>query len=198
MSIRLAASTDAGTDPQERALRRIGLPVAKYWVCKRAGGVVGEALECLGGNGYVEESGMPRLYREAPLNSIWEGAGNIQALDVLRVLAREPDAVASPGTPKSRQPRAPTVIWMPRWSRPTGCSGRSRRVIPPPVRTRHEGSLTRMAVLLQASLLVRFAPTAVADVFCAARLAGVQGTFGELPPGLDVASVLARATPEPS
>jgi putative acyl-CoA dehydrogenase len=196
VSIRLAASTDAGTDPQERALRRIGLPVAKYWVCKRAGGVVGEALECLGGNGYVEESGMPRLYREAPLNSIWEGAGNIQALDVLRVLAREPDAVvawhaeveAAKGTDRNLDAALEQTDRLLREvsADPAAGANQARRLA------------ARMALLLQASLLVRFAPTAVADVFCAARLAGVQGTFGELPPGLDVASVLARATPEPS
>jgi putative acyl-CoA dehydrogenase len=196
VSIRLAASTDAGTDPQERALRRIGLPVAKYWVCKRAGGVVGEALECLGGNGYVEESGMPRLYREAPLNSIWEGAGNIQALDVLRVLAREPDAVvawhaeveAAKGADRNLDAALEQTDRLLREvsADPAAGANQARRLA------------ARMALLLQASLLVRFAPTAVADVFCAARLAGVQGTFGELPPGLDVASVLARATPEPS
>jgi putative acyl-CoA dehydrogenase len=93
LAMRLAACVDRPDDPHERALRRIGLPLAKFWICKRTPHVVAEALECLGGNGYVEDSGMPRLYREAPLNSIWEGAGNIQSLDLLRVLTREPAAL---------------------------------------------------------------------------------------------------------
>ncbi len=89
LAVRLAHAFDSG----ERELRRLAVAVGKYWVCKRAPAVVGEALECLGGNGYVEESGLPRLYREAPLNSIWEGSGNVNALDVLRALTREPAAV---------------------------------------------------------------------------------------------------------
>jgi putative acyl-CoA dehydrogenase len=89
LAMRLAHAFDTG----ERDLRRLGVAVGKYWVCKRTPAHVGEALECLGGNGYVEESGMPRLYREAPLNSIWEGSGNVNALDVLRALGREPAAV---------------------------------------------------------------------------------------------------------
>ena len=89
LAMRLAHAVDAG----ERDLLRLAVAVGKYWVCKRAPAVVGEALECLGGNGHVEDSGLPRLYREAPLNSIWEGAGNVNALDVLRALAREPAAV---------------------------------------------------------------------------------------------------------
>ena len=196
VAMRLAASVDAGTDPQERALRRIGLPVAKYWVCKRAGSVVAEALECLGGNGYVEESGMPRLYREAPLNSIWEGAGNIQALDVLRVLAREPDAVvawhaeveAAKGGDRNLDAALDETDRL------------LREVSADPASGAHQARrlAARMALLLQASLLVRFAPAPVADLFCVARLRDREGTFGALPPGLDVASVLARATPEPS
>jgi putative acyl-CoA dehydrogenase len=196
VSMRLAASIDADADPQERALRRIALPVAKYWVCKRTPSVVAEALECLGGNGYVEESGMPRLYREAPLNSIWEGAGNIQALDLLRVLAREPDAV---------------VAWHTEVEAVRGADGNLDTTLEETERLLREvavdpaGSVhlarrlaSRMAVLLQGSLLVQFAPAAVADAFCATRLRGVEGSFGALPGGIDLAAVLARATPEPS
>ncbi|HEV3497022.1 MAG TPA: acyl-CoA dehydrogenase family protein, partial [Actinomycetes bacterium] len=96
LAMRVAGAFDrAADDPAEAALRRLATAVAKYWVCKRAPAVAAEALECLGGNGYVEESGMPRLYREAPLNSIWEGAGNINSLDVLRVLARRPESLAA-------------------------------------------------------------------------------------------------------
>ena len=93
LAVRLAAAVDQATDPHEQALRRIALPLAKFWVCKRTPGMVAEALECLGGNGYVEESGLPLLYREAPLNSVWEGSGNVNALDVLRALSREPEVL---------------------------------------------------------------------------------------------------------
>ena len=95
LAIRLAAAVDRIDDPHEAALRRIALPLAKFWVCKRTPGFVAEALECLGGNGYVEDSGLPLLYREAPLNSVWEGSGNVNALDVLRALAREPEVLAA-------------------------------------------------------------------------------------------------------
>jgi putative acyl-CoA dehydrogenase len=94
LAMRVAGAFDrAAGDAEEAALRRLATAVAKYWVCKRAPAVAAEALECLGGNGYVEESGLPRLYREAPLNSIWEGAGNVNGLDVLRVMARRPEGV---------------------------------------------------------------------------------------------------------
>src|SRR4029078_4398254 len=93
LAIRLAAAVDNRTDPHEAALRRIALPLARFWVCKRTPMMVAEALECLGGNGYVEESGMPLLFRESPLNSIWEGSGNATPLDVLRALSRAPEAL---------------------------------------------------------------------------------------------------------
>jgi putative acyl-CoA dehydrogenase len=196
VSMRLATSIDADADPQERALRRIGLPVAKYLVCKRAAAAVAEALECLGGNGYVEDSGMPRLYREAPLNSIWEGASNVQALDLMRVLAREPDAVvawhaeveAAKGSDRRLDAALEQTDRLLRdvTADPAGSTHLARRLA------------GRMALLLQGSLLIRFAPAAVADVFCATRLDGMDGSFGALPGGLDVAAVLARATPEPS
>src|ERR1700691_4998447 len=90
-----SADRAARGDDQEAAFRRLALAAAKYWVCKRAPGHAAEALECLGGNGYVEDAGMPRLYREAPLASIWEGSGNVAALDVVRVLARSPSSVSA-------------------------------------------------------------------------------------------------------
>ena len=112
LAIRLAAAVDGIGDPHEAALRRIALPLAKFWVCKRTPGFVAEALECLGGNGYVEDSGLPLLYREAPLNSVWEGSGNVNALDVLRALSREPevlDGVDHRGRarPRCRRPPRP-------------------------------------------------------------------------------------------
>ncbi|PZF80387.1 DNA alkylation response protein [Jiangella anatolica] len=192
LAMRLAACVDAGDDAQERALRRIGLPLAKYWVCKRTPAAVAEALECLGGNGYVEESGMPRLYREAPLNSIWEGAGNIQALDLLRVLAREPDAVAAwraeveaaKGQDRRLDDALASVTSLLASTDGVGATGQARVLA------------GRMAVLLQASLLVRFAPSAVADAFCASRLDARHGVYGALPAGLETAAIVDRATPE--
>jgi putative acyl-CoA dehydrogenase len=194
LAMRLAASVDGeATDPSEHAFRRACLPLAKYWVCKRTPMAVGEALECLGGNGYVEESGMPRLYREAPLNSIWEGAGNIQALDLLRVLSREPDAVSAWRSEielaKGTDQRLDTALGevdallAEVAIDPNGSAHLARRLA------------GRMAALLQASLLVRFAPPAIADAFCATRLGGMEGAFGALPSGLNVKAIVERATP---
>jgi putative acyl-CoA dehydrogenase len=196
LAIRLAASVDAGDDPAEQALRRIGLPLAKYWVCKRTPAAVGEALECLGGNGYVEESGMPRLYREAPLNSIWEGAGNVQALDLLRVLTREPGAVeawrsevsaAVGGDARLQGALAETDALLAEVAAdPAASSHLARRLA------------GRMAALLQASLVVRYSPAPVADAFCATRLTGSEGAYGALPSGLNVKAILERGTPHAS
>ena len=193
LAMRLAASVDAADDPHEQALRRIALPLAKYWVCKRTPTVVAEALECLGGNGYIEDSDLPRLYREAPLNSIWEGAGNIQALDLLRVLAREPDAVAAwrmeveaaKGQNRHFDDTLNDTLALlaETAASPESATGHSRLLA------------ERMATLLQASLVVRFAPSAVADALCAGRLGSLAGTFGTLPSGVDTVAVLARATP---
>jgi putative acyl-CoA dehydrogenase len=184
LAIRLAATVDSG----ERELRRLALAVGKYWVCKRTPAVVGEALECLGGNGYVEESGLPRLYREAPLNSIWEGSGNVNALDVLRGLRRETAAFAA---------------FLAECELGRGADSRLDAALdglPAAVKAAEEGSARRLveqlALVLQGSLLVRYAPAYVADAFCASRLTGEWGhAFGTLPAGLDVEAVVERATP---
>jgi putative acyl-CoA dehydrogenase len=162
--------------------------VGKYWVCKRAPTVVGEALECLGGNGYVEESGLPRLYREAPLNSIWEGSGNVNALDVLRALAREPAAVealqAEVALARGADRRLDAAADRLGKDLVSADEGSARRLV------------ESMALVLQGSLLVRHAPAYVADAFCASRLAGDHGqALGTLPAGLDTAAIVARATP---
>ena len=192
LAMRLAASFDApaGPDigPAERAFRRLAVAVGKYWVCKRTPVLVGEALECLGGNGYVEESGLPRLYREAPLNSIWEGSGNVSALDVLRALAREPVTVeaffAEVELGSGADPRLDAAIDRARKSVAEADEAGARRLV------------EALALVLQGSLLVRHAPAAVADAFCATRLDGDWGhAFGTLPAGLDTASIVARATP---
>ena len=155
--------------------------------------MVAEALECLGGNGYVEESGMPLLYREAPLNSVWEGSGNVNALDVLRALAREPEALAAWITEVGLA-RGADAAPRPGGRRDAGAARATRPALEVPAR-RLAG---RMAACLQGSLLVRFAPPEVADAFCGSRLGtSYDGTFGTLDGG-DLAAIVARATPAPS
>jgi putative acyl-CoA dehydrogenase len=189
LGMRLAAAYDADTD-EERALLRLALPAAKYWVTKRATPLVAEALECLGGNGYVEESGMPRLLREAPLNSIWEGSGNVQALDVLRALQREPAALNAYlqeiGLARGADHRLDRAIkeLLTELADLHGVEARARRIA------------ERVAVVLQGSLLVRWAPPEVADAFCASRLGGEWGAaFGTLPRTLAVKALIERARP---
>ncbi|MGW2476293.1 acyl-CoA dehydrogenase family protein [Streptomyces sp. NPDC001665] len=189
LAMRLAAAYDDGGEA-EAAFLRIAVPAAKYWVTKRCTPLVGEALECLGGNGYVEESGMPRLLREAPLNSVWEGSGNVQALDVLRVLRREPLALNAflqeVGRARGADHRLDAAIrdMLTELADLEGIEARARRVV------------ERIALVLQGSLLVRWAPAEVADAFCASRLGGDGGAaFGTLPHTLDLASVVARARP---
>ncbi|MFF4500862.1 acyl-CoA dehydrogenase family protein [Streptomyces sp. NPDC001401] len=189
LALRLAAAYDDGGE-QERALLRIAVPTAKYWVTKRCTPVTVEAAECLGGNGYVEESGLPRLVRESPLNSIWEGAGNVQALDVLRALQREPQALNAylqeVGKARGADHRLDGAIknLLTELADLDGIEGRARRLT------------ERLALVLQGSLLVRFAPPEVADAFCASRLGGDGGAaFGTLPHTLDLASVVERARP---
>ncbi|MFE7408839.1 acyl-CoA dehydrogenase family protein [Streptomyces laurentii] len=185
-----ADAADAADAEHERQLLRIAVPVAKYWVTKRCTPVVAEALECLGGNGYVEESGLPRLLRESPLNSIWEGAGNIQALDVLRVLHREPAALnaflTEVGRARGADHRLDRAIrdMLAELADLEGVEARARRLV------------ERMARVLQGALLVRWAPAEVADAFCASRLGGDWGlTFGTLPHTVALGTVVERARP---
>ncbi|CAL9396301.1 Putative acyl-CoA dehydrogenase AidB [Streptomyces sp. enrichment culture] len=189
LGLRLAAAYDDGGDA-ERAFLRIAVPAAKYWVTKRCAPVAVEAAECLGGNGYVEESGMPRLVRESPLNSIWEGAGNVQALDVLRALQREPAALdaylTEVGRARGADHRLDAAIrdLLTELADLAHAEARARRLT------------ERLALVLQGALLVRHAPPEVADAFCAARLGGDGGAaFGTLPATLDLASVVERARP---
>lgn len=191
LALRVARTFDeASTDATEEKLGRLLTPIAKYWICKRSPAVVSEALECHGGNGYVEESIMPRLYRDAPLNSIWEGSGNVQCLDVLRALSRDPDALAAyfdeAAKAQGGDPRFDTFLAECR-SMVRDLSGfelRARRIV------------ERLALLMQGSLLVRHAPAAVADAFCASRLARDHGgAFGTLPAGCEYKSIVSRASP---
>jgi putative acyl-CoA dehydrogenase len=189
--MRLARAYDQESDPRQARFARLATAVVKYWVCKRAPVLIAEALECLGGGGYVEESILPRLYREAPLNSIWEGSGNVMCLDVLRAIGRDPEAVeaffaevhAGHGG-DARLDRAIEAL---------------RREIDDPadIETRARRLVEKLALVLQGALLVQHAPSAVADAFCSSRLDGDHGrAFGTLPAGVDFKSIVDRARPE--
>ena len=186
LAMRLAAAVDAS----EQALLRLALPASKYYVCKRAPAVVAEALECLGGNGYVEESGLPRLYREAPLNSIWEGSGNITALDVLRALSRHPATgqalLAEVDAAAGAHPGLDQALRL----------LRAEIADPAPERARWLAEL--IALCLQGSLLLRYSPTAVGDAFVGSRLGGdsTGRTLGVLPAGTDTHALVERITPQ--
>jgi putative acyl-CoA dehydrogenase len=190
LAMRLAGATDRSSTGNDDAatFRRLGLAVSKYWVCKRTSAHAAEALECLGGNGYVEESGMPRLYREAPLISIWEGSGNVAALDVLRAMGSGTEAFfAEVDQASGAERRLDSAVErlkvdLSRLSDPVEAQAAARRMV------------ERMALVLQGSLLVRYGHPAVADAFCASRLGGDWGVaFGTLPSGVDTAAILERA-----
>ncbi len=191
LMLRLARGYDDGTEnPQARAFTRLATAVGKYWVCKRGPAMVYEALECLGGGGYVEESIMPRIYREAPLTSIWEGSGNVMCLDVLRAMRREPESVEAfmleLAHAKGADARldAHVASLQAELANLEDIECRARRVV------------EKMALALQGALLVQHAPGMVADAFCASRLAGDWGReYGSLPPGLPLQQMLLRATP---
>ncbi len=192
LTLRIARAIDeaAAGDEGAAALARIATAVGKYWICKRAPGHALEALECHGGPGYVEDSIMPRLYREAPLNGIWEGSGNVICLDVLRAMSREEGAVpaflaeldAARGGNAALDAAADTLR--------DDLADRSG------LETRARGLTERMAAALQGALLVRHAPAAVADAFCASRLGSRwTGAYGALPAGVDFDAILDRARP---
>ena len=191
-AFRLAGATDraARGDGQESAFRRLALAATKYWACKRAPAHAAEALECLGGNGYVEESGLPRLYREAPLASIWEGSGNVAALDALRALTRQPETAeaffAELDQAAGADPRLDRAI------------ARLRKEVTDPAEARARQLAEAMALTLQGALLVRYGDPAVADAFAASRL-DAEGSwgraYGTLPPGADTAAIVRRSTP---
>jgi putative acyl-CoA dehydrogenase len=188
LALRLARTLDSHDSHdalEQRLLGRILTPVAKFWNCKRAPLVAEEAIECIGGNAYIEEHPLPRYYREAPLNAIWEGTANMMVLDVERVLAREPKAIepfldevrdAAAGEPRLTAALADLEASV------TAPAAGNRRLI------------TKLALTMQAALLVRHAPAWVADAFCATRLDGDWApTFGTLPSGTDTAGIIAFA-----
>jgi len=194
-AMRLARAYDeaAGDGPgaaRAHAFKRIATAVLKYWVCKRAAPHAAEAVEVLGGNGYVEESGLPRLYREAPLNSIWEGSGNVMCLDVLRALQREPETaeafLAELAVTEGADARLDGHV----------AALRSALADPDDLELRARRVVEAMALALQGSLLVRHAPRAVAEAFLASRLAGDHGgAFGTLPRHVAFAEIVERHRP---
>jgi putative acyl-CoA dehydrogenase len=189
-AVRVAATFDAPGDESEQRLQRILLPVVKYWTCKRAPQHAAEALECLGGAGYVEESGLPRLFRQSPLNGVWEGSGNVICLDVLRAMARSPESVEAWWTELASvdgaDPRLDAAM----------VELRKQLADTDSLEVRARSVVELMALVFGASLLVRHAPHAVADAFCASRFGDRSGrAFGTLPGGLDLPAIVDRARP---
>jgi putative acyl-CoA dehydrogenase len=191
LMMRLSGAFDrASLDPAEEAFRRLATPVIKYWVTKRCTGVVREAMECLGGNGYAEESAMPRLFRESPVNAIWEGSGNVIALDTLRAMATAPSSIEAfvheldgarglDSRVDAAIDRVGTAV-----AEMVGGEAGARRLV------------EQLAITLGAALAVRFAAPEVADAFVTSRLAGDHGhLYGTLDPGLALADIARRAVP---
>jgi len=188
LALRLARSYDSDADEREKMLRRALTPVTKYWICKRAPTLVAEAMEVLGGNGYVEDAPMGRLFRESALNSIWEGSGNVIVLDLLRALSSSPavrDALAQElalarGADAHYDRDCDQILAHLDAAGEDGYAARAHA--------------ERLAILLQANLLLRHAPHAVASAFIASRLAAsYRGSLGTLPTGVDTSALLARA-----
>ena len=190
LTLRMARAMDNRADPQEDLLVRLVTAVGKYWICKRTPTHAYEAMECIGGSGVMEDSMMPRLYREAPVNAIWEGSGNVQCLDVLRAMTKTP-AVVDAYFAEVRQARGAHAVldrFVAALATDLGdLSG---------VEYRARDLVDRLALALQASLLVRHAPSFVSDAFCHSRLGQTgQHNYGTLPRGVDVTAIIERATP---
>jgi len=183
-AMRLARAYDRrADDPAEAAFARIATAIAKYWVCKRGPGHAAEALECLGGGGFVEESGLPRVYRQQPLQSIWEGSGNVVCLDVLRALEREPES-------------AEALLAEIALAGDERLTGLAHQALAGAEESNARLVVERLALALQASLLMRHAPAEVAEAFAAARLGRDAGlAYGTLPPGSAFGSIIDRHRP---
>ncbi|MDF9620603.1 acyl-CoA dehydrogenase family protein [Pseudomonas entomophila] len=188
LSLRMGQALDQLDDPQQAHFSRLVTAVGKYWICKRAPGMINEAAECLGGAGYVEDSILPRLYREAPVNSTWEGSGNVQCLDVLRALSKEPgvlDALFSELGDGHGDARLAAFIGNLKGAfADTGDSQYRARQLTEDI-----------ALALQAKLLLEAGNATVSDAFIGSRLGGSGRAYGALPRGVDTAALVARATP---
>ena len=190
LTMRMARAMDARHDPHEDLVVRLVVPVGKYWICKRTPAHAFEAMECIGGSGVMEDGPMPRLFRESPVNAIWEGSGNVQCLDVLRAMQKTPATIDAFFTELAKARGGDAVLdafvaaLADELRDPRDAEYRARRVV------------DRMALAMQASLLVQHAPHAVADAFCRSRLAPAgHHNFGTLPPGIDCKAIIDRACP---
>ena len=191
LTMRMARAMDHRTNEQEDLLVRLVTAVGKYWICKRTPNHAYEAMECIGGSGVMEDSMMPRLYREAPVNAIWEGSGNVQCLDVLRALSKTPAVVDAFFTEVALAKGAHTAL--DRYIAALATDLQDVRDL----EYRARDVVDRMALALQASLLVRHAPAFVSDAFCHSRLGQLgHHSYGTLPRGVDAAAIIARATPQ--
>ena len=190
LTMRIGRALDHRDDPHEDLLVRLCTAVGKYWICKRTPNLVYEAMECIGGSGVMEDGPFPRLFRESPVNAIWEGSGNIQCLDVLRAMQKTPEVVHAYFAEVGRARGANAAL--DRWV--GGIQDLLKDTADAEYRARD--LVDRMALGLQAALLVQHAPAAVADAFCASRLAaGGHRNYGTLPRGVDVGALIERATP---
>jgi putative acyl-CoA dehydrogenase len=190
LGLRVASAMDHSDDPHETAIARLGTAVAKYWNTRRCPYLVFEAMECHGGPGYIEDSIMPRLYREAPVNSIWEGSGNVIGLDVLRAIGREPEVIAALMAELEKGRGSDDCL-----DRAIDELARELRQ-PENIEAGMRTITEMMALTLQGSLLVRYAPTAVAQAFCRSRLGSrYRGAFGTLSRDCDFSALISRAIP---
>lgn len=188
-ALRLAGAYDrVARGAEAPGFARIATPVTKYWICKRNPGHSAEALECLGGFGFIEDSGLPRIFRQSPLNGVWEGSGNVICLDVLRAMRREPESLEAflgeldlAGGANTRYDSALEGL---------------KKSLTEVTETGARRLVESMALLLQASLLLRYSPAFVSDAFVAARLDNPGVAYGALPAGIDTESIVQRAMPE--
>ena len=191
LTMRLARAMDHRADRHEDLLVRLCTAVGKYWICKRTPNHAYEAMECIGGSGVIEDSPLPRLFRESPVNAIWEGSGNVQCLDVLRAMQKTPEVVEAFFREVATAKGASAML--DRW---IGALQEEFNDLAD-VEYRARGIVDRMALAIQAALLVQHAPPQVADAFCASRLAGGgHRNYGTLPRGVDCAAIIQRATPQ--
>jgi putative acyl-CoA dehydrogenase len=190
LTMRMARALDQGTQTEEQLLTRLCVPLGKYWICKRTPNHAYEAMECIGGSGVMEDSPMPRLFRESPVNAIWEGSGNIQCLDVLRAIQRSPECLEA-FLAEVTLARGGNRLFD-EWLKNLRADAQVLSVMESQARE----LVDRMALALQAALLLQHAPAFIAEAFCASRLrAHSHGNYGALPNGLDLRAIIERATP---